>query len=122
MVDKVENQSVEFIGKVESVTQDSYIMDFETQAAIVQVSKNYNKMINNMFLTCAELCLKNFKYAKMSEKEAKCAENCQRKYFESHALGKNLLGGILEETAKTDIFSSKDEVDIIKNVNKSKLI
>jgi|LauGreDrversion4_2_1035121.scaffolds.fasta_scaffold1021697_2 hypothetical protein len=122
MVDKIQNQSIEFIGQVESKNQETPIMDFETQATLVQVTKNYNKMINDMFLTCAELCLKNFKYAKMSEKEALCAENCQRKYFESHALGRGFMGLVLEETAKTDIFSDKDEVDIVKNVNKAKLI
>ncbi len=122
MVDKIENQSVDFLGEVEQKAQDLTVMDMATQQTLVEISRNYNKMVNNMFKTCAQLCLKNFAYPKMSDKEQICAENCQKKFFATYAQGYDYVKLILEETQKTDFFADKDEVDIVKSANKAKLI
>lgn len=117
MVEKVENQSVDFLGPI--IQEESNIMDFNTQSTLLEISKNYNKMINNMFKVCADICIKNFNYPKLSESEIICTENCQRKFFQTYVQGYNYVKLILDEAQKSDIFVINGELDIIKNVKKT---
>jgi hypothetical protein len=124
MVDKVNNQSIEFLGeelKQAPKKESIGIMDYPTQMAIVEVNSNYNKMINNMFKACATNCIKNFSFPKMGNNEKICAENCQKKFYESYYIGQGYVQGILEEAYKTDFFSDKNEVDIINSANKKRV-
>ena len=124
MVDNVSNQSIDFLGEIlkEEKKEKVGIMDYPTQIAIVELNKNYNKMINNMFKACANICVKNFNYPKLSTGEKICAENCQKKFFESYVIGQSFVGKVLDETNKTDLFSDKNEVDIVRNAGKSNSI
>jgi hypothetical protein len=120
MVDNVQNQSVDFLGnlkKLENIKKDkdSKVMDYDTQVAIVELNKNYNKMVNNMFETCAKMCFKNFNTQTMNKEEKICALNCQKKFYSTYVYGQSYVNAIIEETGKTDIFSDKTEVDIIEN-------
>ena len=115
MVDKVQNQSIDFVGEIKKQEQaETSIMDLQSQIAIGELNKNYNKMVNNMFKCCAEICIKNFNYPKLSNSEKTCVENCQKKFFSSYRLGSNLVNSIIEEARRTDIFSEKSEVDIVE--------
>lgn len=119
MVDKIETQSIDFLGgdeKKPSITQnESLIIDLQTQIALGEMNKNYNKMVNNMLASCADVCLKNFSNAKFTQSESTCIENCQKKYYSTYAIGEYFVRYILEESKKTDLFSNKNEVDIIEN-------
>ena len=124
MVDNISNQSIDFLGEIlkEEKIEKIEIMDYPTQVAIVELNRNYNKMINNMFKTCANICVKNFNYPKLSAAEKICAENCQKKFFESYVIGQGFVSKVMEETNKTDLFSDKNEVDIVRSAGKNNSI
>lgn len=120
MVENISNQTIDFIGQIKEQEKREKIgiMDYPTQVAIVELNKNYNKFINNMFKTCAKVCINNFNYPKLGGSEKSCVESCQRKFFETYYIGQNFVNAVLAETNKTDLFSESEEVDIIKNANK----
>jgi hypothetical protein len=125
MVDRVSNQSIDFLGErknEETKGKETIgVMDYPTQVAIVELNGNYNKMVNNMFKTCASNCIKNFNFPKLGNTEKICAENCQKKFFESYVVGQGFVNAILEESSKIDLFSDKNEVDIVKAAAKSRV-
>jgi len=129
MVDKIQTQNIDFLGEEPKNTNnkqsETIMIDLPTQIAMGELNKNYNKMVNNMFATCANICLKNFMNQKYSSNEFICVENCQKKYYSTYALGEYLIKYILEESKKTDLFSSTTDVNIIENaqdkLNKIKL-
>jgi hypothetical protein len=120
MTEKVQSQHVDFTGQVKSkeISKEMQVMDYPTQVTIVEMNKNYNKMINNMFAICAKSCIRNFNQARMSIEEKSCAENCQKKYYSTFVIGKGFVNQITMETEQLDIFSNTNEVDLIKNSKK----
>ncbi len=122
MVDKIQNQTIDFLGEINkkgSSELDEYVMDYPTQVAICQMNKNYNKMINNMFATCANICIKTFNYPKLNEKEKNCAEICQKKFYSSYFIGQQFVTAVIEESKKIDLFSDKTELDVILSTRKN---
>lgn len=118
MVDKIETQSIDFLGdddKAVSKATEVSMLDLPTQIAIGEMNKNYNKMVNNMLNTCANICLKNFTNPKFTSNEAICVENCQKQFYATYALGEYMIRYIMEETKKTDLFSNRNEINIIDN-------
>jgi len=119
MVDKIQAQSIDFLGddikKTLSKPTEANMMDLNTQIAIGEMNMNYNKMVNNMLNTCANICLRNFVNPKFSGVEAICVENCQKKFYTTYAIGENLVRFVMEEAKKADLFSNKNEVDIIES-------
>lgn len=124
MVDKALTQSIEFIGKdikptlAKAKGDEKKIMDIDTEITIMESTKNFNKMVNNMFAICSKICIKDFSNGRMSVTEAKCAENCQKKFYESYAIGERLVCSVMENSKNNDIFSNKTEVDIIEEAKK----
>ncbi len=122
MVDKIEAQSVDFLGEAEqfkkttsSKFKEEVVVDMDTQIAIGELQKNYNQMVNNMLSTCANICIKNFNGAKLSDTESICVDNCQKKFYSTYAVGEKFVRLILEEANKTDIFSNSNQTNIIEN-------
>jgi hypothetical protein len=119
MVDKIQTQSIDFLGddlkKTVSKPTEAVMMDLNTQIAIGEMNKNYNKMVNNMLNTCANICLRNFANPKFTASEALCVENCQKKFYATYAIGESLIRFVMEEAKKTDLFSNKNEVDIVES-------
>jgi hypothetical protein len=119
MVDKIQTQSIDFLGEDDKKTfikqNEAMMIDLQTQIAMGELNKNYNRMINNMLASCANICLKNFSNAKFTQSESVCVENCQKKYYSTYAIGEYFVRYVLEESKKTDFFSNKTEVDIIEN-------
>lgn len=126
MTDNVQSQNVDFtegIKNTEAKTfKETKVMDFPTQLAIVEINKNYNKMVNNMFNVCAKMCIKTFNQQSLSTQEKTCAENCQKKFFESFVIGKKIVNNIVKEVEKVDLFDDKSEVDIVKSAREKKMI
>jgi hypothetical protein len=115
MVDKIESQSVEFTDvKRSNKTPTKPLMDIDTERAILESTKNYNKMVNDMFSVCSNICIKNFSVSKLTTQEEICIENCQKKFFVSYATGQTILDSIVAQVNKTDLFSNTKDVDIIQ--------
>jgi hypothetical protein len=118
MVDKVDSQFVEFKGanKVEKSGQKTKeLMDVDTENALVESTKNFNKLVNNMFNECSKLCINNFAACSLSTHETICVENCQKKFFTSYAIGQQIVNAILAEANKADMFSDNTDINIIQN-------
>jgi hypothetical protein len=131
MVDKISSQSVDFkpdpdLGeRTTQVQNDKPLMDKDTENALLDRTRNFNKMVNNMFNVCAKRCIKNFTNTSLNTQEAICVENCQKKYFTSYAVGHQFLDMIVNQVNKTDLFATTTDVDIIQrsvdNVNNQKI-
>lgn len=121
MVDRIDAQSVDFIGdnKVMPKSDDKKLMSLETEDAIVESTKNFNKLVNNMFSVCGKLCIKSFNGLQLNPEEKECVDNCHKKFFHSYAVGERILTLILEEAKKTDLFSDKSEINIINDARKN---
>jgi hypothetical protein len=121
MVDKIQNQSIDFIGDKTKQKNNFFkddIIGIDTEFAIAELNKNYNKMINNMFAVCSKMCIKNFTSQKMNTTEQNCSENCQKKFYSTYAYGESMVRMIVEETKKADLFSNQTEVNIVENAKK----
>jgi hypothetical protein len=116
MVDKIEAQFVEFTGKQkQQPVSEKSLMDKDTENAIVESTKNYNKMVNNMFVMCSKICIKNFTSSTLSHSEATCVENCQKKFFASYAIGQEFIDMLVTQVNQTDLFSNNtNELDIVE--------
>jgi hypothetical protein len=116
MVENIESQSINFTGKSEvqkSIQKD--IMDVDTEKALIESTKNFNKLTNDMFLVCSKFCIKNFTLKNFTNEEENCIENCQKKFITSYAIGKGFVDMLVDEINKTDIFSNKNELNLIQN-------
>jgi hypothetical protein len=117
MVDNIEAQSVYFTGQTnqqKKVVQKD-VMDMDTQNALVESTKNFNKLANDMMFVCGNICIKNFGARNLNREETNCVENCQKKFYHSYALGKKIVDNIVKQVNNTDIFSNKKEIDIIQD-------
>lgn len=116
----MDNQSINFIGERDlnsgKVVREKEVMDIETQNALFTMNKNYEKMINNMFEHCANVCFKDFTFPQINKEERLCVENCQKKYYHTYAAGESILKYVLQESQKIDLFSDKTELDLLKDV------
>jgi hypothetical protein len=118
MVDNIEAQSVHFTGVEQTQqkkTNPKELMDIDTQNALVESTKNFNKLANDMMLVCGSICIKNFTAKNLNREETNCVENCQKKYINSYAIGKKFIDVIVNQVNKTDLFSNKTEIEIIQN-------
>ena len=61
MVDNIESQSIHFTGKIENNKKIIHkdIMDNDTERALLESTKNFNKLTNDMFTVCSKFCIKN---------------------------------------------------------------
>jgi hypothetical protein len=121
MVDNVNASSVDFLGDKPktSVYGEKKVMSIDTQVALVEASKNYNKLVNNMFATCGKICIKNFSNNfQLNQEEKSCIENCHKKFYNSYAIGESILGYIMKEAEKADVFSDVDEVNLVLKAKK----
>jgi hypothetical protein len=120
MTEKNLSQTVDFSGEIKK--QEKYtelkVMDFNTQNALMEMNRNHNKMINNMFYVCSNFCFKKFSGANLTSIEKTCAENCQKKFYSAYNIGSRLMDRLMKESDKIDIFSDKNEVDIVKDSRK----
>lgn len=73
-------------------------MDYPTQRALIDSSRNYNKMVNNMFRSCANVCINRLNTDELTRLEEKCLENCYEKYFHTFFQG----GGFLRKFMNND--------------------
>lgn len=117
MVDNVDSQVVGFEGSKAGLSSQSSksIMDISTQNALIESTKNYNKLINNMLDICGNICIKNFNTSQMNQLEKNCTESCQKKFYGSYSKAEQILTSILKNANDTDIFSDETDVSIINN-------
>ncbi len=95
--------------------KEYYVMDQPTEITLLEINKNYSKMMNNMFAVCGRKCIKNFNISIMNTDEKFCVENCQKKFYLNYSIGKKILNEIMKEVKDIDLFSDKTEVDLAKN-------
>jgi hypothetical protein len=129
MVEKSLTQSVQFLEDKENKLQSAQggprkeskygrevtAMDVPTEMAIVESTKNYNIMINAMFRICSQKCIKSFKQIELNPNEKICVENCQKKFYRTYSIGESFVNVIMEEANNTDLFTNKNEVDVINS-------
>ncbi len=117
MTENVQSQTIDFAGELKNAEKfkEVEVMDAQMQNAIVELNKNYNKMVNNMFYTCAKMCIKKFDNPNLMRNEQVCVENCQKKFYKSYSIGHRFMADIMREVEKVDLFSDKSEVDIVKS-------
>ena len=117
MVDKVDAQFIEFKGdnNTKRIVNEKPLLDNDTEMALLESTKNYNKMVNNMFDVCSKICIKKFTESNFNTHELICVENCQKKFFASYSIGHGLLSTIFNQIDKTDIFTNPSDVNLIQN-------
>lgn len=125
MVERHLNQSVVFLdqdNKLQKKTQESSsqdddvrVMDKLTEMAILDSTKYYNRMVNNMLKVCSERCISSFHSSQMTKQEKSCVENCQKKFYKTVSLGDGFIKTILNETKNVDLLSSKNEIDVLNS-------
>jgi hypothetical protein len=121
MVDNVNASSVEFLGNKQKtdVYSEKKVMSVSTQDTLVEATKNYNRLVNNMFASCGKICIKNFNNnLQLNQEEKSCIENCHKKFYNSYAIGESILGYIMKEAEKADVFSDIDEVNLVSKAKK----
>ena len=123
MVDNIESQSIHFEGNSEiKKTIHKDLMDVNTENALIESTKNFNKLTNDMFSVCSKFCIKNFSSKIFTNDEENCLENCHKKFMTSYSIGKGFVDILVGEINKTDIFSNKNDLNLIQNtIDKSKL-
>ena len=100
-----ESQNVSFIGNEPEVkstnrkfkSNNKQLLDFETQKFIINSTKNYNNMKNNMFMECSKICFNNLTTSELTIGEQNCLNNCQHKYFFSYALAEQFSNNIAKD-------------------------
>jgi len=129
MVDNLDSHSIEFIGeKANKPTTSKYInslndiFDFQTQNTFTNIFGNYHKFLNNMLVTCSNICIKDFNHMNLNMNEEICVNNCQKKFFTTYAVGENYLKSVADRSKNADIFSNITHIDLIENKNKEKNI
>lgn len=125
MTEKVQSQNIDFTGELKHNKQAKFqeikVMDYNSQLVIVEINKNYNKMINNMFSLCGKKCIGNFSNSNLGPQEKICLENCQKKFYNSYVIGKTFVDQVINESKSLDLFSDKTEVDLIQQVSAKKI-
>ena len=116
MVDNIESQTIQFSGQEnKQALYNKDIMDIHTQNALIESTKNFNKLANDMMTVCSNICIKNFYGKNLDREETNCVENCQKNFFSSYAMGKQFVDIIIQNVNKTDLFENKSDIDIIQS-------
>lgn len=123
MVDNLDSHSIEFIGEKDvnkPVTKRfqpslNELFDLKTQNTFLNAFRNYHKFLNNMLLTCSNICIKDFNYMNLNMNEEICVTNCQKKFFTAYAVGEQYLKTVATKSKNADIFSDITHIDLIDN-------
>ena len=75
------------ISEIINQTSGKTIMSIETQRILAEMTKNYNKMLNNMLAECGKLCFDYYDSGDLKISESNCVENCHNKYFATYFIG-----------------------------------
>ena len=77
-------------------------MTIETQRVLVEMTKNYNKMTNDMLTQCGNLCFKVMETGDLTISENRCVENCMNKYFTTYYIAEKFSNIIIQKTNESN--------------------
>ena len=97
-------------------------MTIESQRVLVEMTKNYNKMTNNMISQCGSLCFKVMETSDLTMSETRCLENCLNKYFKTYYIGEkfsNLITQKINENKDSKRLNTTSDINQSLNQNES---